>query len=139
MPLIALDAIPEVALDFINADHREEARLLNELAEALDEHRAGRAGPDPVVARFEALLGHTRDHFGREDEAMRRGGFPPFPVHHGEHERVLAELAAEGRHFGETGDAARLHAYVTQAVPAWFTNHILTMDAMTARWLAAQG
>ena len=42
MPLVDLDAIPQVPLDFINDDHREEARLLNELAEAVEALRAGR-------------------------------------------------------------------------------------------------
>lgn len=139
MPLVDLDAIPQVPLDFVNHDHREEASLLNGLAEALEALRAGRGGPEPVDARFDALHRHTVEHFGREDEAMRRSGFPPYPVHHGEHVRVLEEMAAEGQAFRATRDAARLHAYVTQAVPAWFVNHILTMDTMTARFVAARG
>ena len=139
MPLVDLDAIPQVPLDFINHDHREEARLLNDLADALEALRAGRAGSEPARAAFEVLYRHTEEHFGREDEAMRRSGFPPYQVHHGEHVRVLAELAAEGRAFGEGGDVARLHAYVTQAVPAWFVNHILTMDTMTARFISMRG
>ncbi len=139
MPLVDLDAIPQVPLDFINHDHREEARLLNDLAEALEAHRAGRTGPEPVVARFQALYQHTVEHFGREDAAMQQADFPPYPVHHGEHVRVLEELAEEGRAFGVSGDVARLHAYVTQAVPAWFVNHILTMDTMTARFVAMRG
>jgi len=139
MPLVALDAIPQVPLDFINQDHREEARLLNELAEALEAHRSGRTGPEPVLACFEVLFHHTQEHFGREDAAMQQSGFPPYPMHHGEHVRVLEELGEEGRAFGEGGDAARLHAYVTQAIPAWFVNHILTMDLMTARFVASRG
>jgi hemerythrin len=70
---------------------------------------------------------------------MQQSGFPPYPVHKGEHERVLAELAGEGRTFGQTGDADRLWAYVSRAVPAWFTNHIMTMDLMTARFVASHG
>jgi hemerythrin len=139
MPLIDLETIPQVALDFINADHREEGRLLNDLAEALAQHRAGRTGPEPVVACFQALFDHTRAHFGREDQAMRDHGFPAYPMHHGEHERVLAELAAEGRSFGESGDADRLHAYVTRAVPSWFASHIQTMDRITAQFVSMQG
>ena len=69
-------------------------------------------------ARFDALHRHTVEHFGREDEAMRQSGFTPYQVHHGEHVQVLAELEEEGRAFAEQGDVARLHAYVTQAVPA---------------------
>ena len=139
MPLVALDAIPQVPLDFINADHREEARLLNELDEALAEHRGGRAGPEKVVAAFEHLYQHTVEHFGREEEAMQRVGFPPYPVHKGEHERVLAEMRGEGKAFAEGKDAARLEAYVTRAVPAWFTNHILTMDQITATFVKMRG
>ena len=127
-----------MALDFINDDHREEGRLLNELAEALVLHRAGRTGPEPVVACFEALFDHTREHFDREDQAMRDHGFPPYPMHHGEHQRVLAELAAEGRHFGQTCDADRLHTYVTRTVPAWFVTHIQSMDRIAAQFVSMQ-
>lgn len=139
MPVIALDAIPQVPLDFINADHLEEGRLLNALVDALRAHRAGLADAPAVEAHLEALFAHTRDHFGREDAAMLRSGFPPYPIHHGEHERVLEELAAAARHFGDTGDAARLEAYLTRDVPAWFQQHIVTMDLMTARFVASRG
>jgi hemerythrin len=135
MPLVDLDAIPQVALDFINADHREEGRLLNHLAEALDALEAGRGAPAAVTAHLKALRDHTAAHFGREDDAMRRTGFPAFPVHHAEHVRVLAELDDEVRRFVETGDAARLRAWVLGDVPAWFVNHIETMDLVTAQFV----
>jgi len=61
MPLVDLEAIPQAPLDFVDADHREEARLLDDLAEAVT------------------------------------------------------------------------------AVPAWFVNHIMTMDLMTARLVASRG
>lgn len=138
MPLVDLDTIPQVPLDFINADHREEARLLNELAEAIADHRAGTVGPEAVVATFQVLYQHTEEHFGREDQAMQKSGFPPYQMHHGEHVRVLAELAAEGRRFAETGDAVRLDTYVTKVVPSWFVNHIQSMDLITARFVSMQ-
>jgi len=139
MPIVDLDAIPQVALDFIDADHREEARLLNELGEAISAHRAGRSGPEPVLASFEALYVHTREHFAREEEAMLRSGFPPLAIHRAEHERVLIELAEEGQAFDEGGDAARLATYVGRSVPTWFENHILTMDLITARYVSTRG
>jgi len=139
MPLVELDAIPQVPLDFINADHREEARLLNDLAEAVTALRAGRGDAAAVVGRFEVLFRHTREHFAREEQAMRESGFPPYPMHQGEHERVLAELAAEGRTFDETGDADRLWRYVSTTVPSWFVNHIMSMDLVTARFVSSRG
>jgi hemerythrin len=138
MPLVDLDAIPQVPLDFINDDHREEARLLNELAEAVGALRAGGGSAAAVAERFAALDAHTREHFAREEEAMRRAAFPPYPMHKGEHDRVLAEMAAEGRRFQDRGDAARLWTYVSETVPSWFVGHIQSMDLITARFIATR-
>ena len=108
MPLVDLDAIPQVALPFINDDHREEGRLLNELADAVKAHRTGAVPVETVLHRLEALFAHTQEHFAREEAAMREVGFPPYPVHKGEHDRVLEEMESEETHFRETGDTARL-------------------------------
>jgi hemerythrin len=138
MALVELTEIPQVALPFINDDHREEARLLNTLAEALEAHRQG--GPKATVeTAFAALLTHTREHFGREEEAMRRAGFPPYPVHKEEHDRVLEEMEAEGQAFARGGKAEVLWRYVAQAVPAWFIAHIQSMDTITAQFVAMRG
>lgn len=139
MPVVRLDAIPQVALPFMNDDHAVEARLLNELAGSVRDHRAGKAPVEAVLHAFEALLAHTQEHFGREEEAMRKVGFPPYPIHKGEHDRVLEELESEGTHFRETGDTGRLWKYVSEAVPAWFGAHIQSMDAITAQFVTMRG
>jgi hemerythrin len=138
MALVDLDAIPQVALPFVNSDHREEGRLLNELAESIEGHRSGKVAVETVLHRFDELLTHTQEHFGREEAAMRESGFPPFPIHKAEHDRVLEEMEAEEVHFRETGDTARLRAYVRDAVPAWFVSHIQSMDAVTASFVAGR-
>jgi hemerythrin len=135
MLLVDLDAIPQVALPFINDDHREEGRLLNELADAVKGHRTGAVPVETVLHRLEALFAHTQEHFAREEEAMREVGFPPYPVHKGEHDRVLEEMESEETHFRETGDTARLWKYVSEAVPTWFVGHIQSMDAVTAQFV----
>ncbi|MGA8892213.1 MAG: hemerythrin family protein [Anaeromyxobacteraceae bacterium] len=139
MPLVDLDAIPQVALPFVNHDHREEARLLNDLADAVAGHQSGKVPVEAVLNRLDALFEHTQEHFGREEEAMQKAGFPAYPVHKGEHERVLGEMEAEEVHFRETGDTARLTAYVTEGVPAWFIQHIQSMDAVTAQFVVMRG
>ncbi len=136
MAVVDLDSLPRVALGFMDADHREEARLLNELADAVADHRAGRLPATDVLARYEALDAHTRAHFAREEAAMQRAGFPPYPVHKAEHDHVLAEMADEGRRFRKRGDRERLWAYVSQAVPSWLAGHIGSMDLVTARFIA---
>jgi|APLak6261675434_1056106.scaffolds.fasta_scaffold00817_4 hemerythrin len=130
MPTIDLDAIPQVATAFQNADHREEAHLLNLAIDALSGDRA------TADAALDALARHTREHFAREDDAMQRTGFPPYPVHHGEHTRVLAELDAKLAAWRATGDTDALRTYLSRDVTAWFVAHIQSMDFVTARWLA---
>ena len=138
MPLVDPAQVPRVALAFQNDDHDHETFLLNVLADAIERHRAG--GPrDEILPRLDALLEHTEAHFAREDEAMRRTGFPAYSVHHGEHERVLGEMQAEARAYREEGDAERLWAYVSEAVPGWFVHHIRSMDAVTGQYVVAQG
>jgi hemerythrin len=138
MPLVDLAQLPRVALAFQNDDHDHEAFLLNVLADAIERHRGG-AAREELLPRVDALLAHTRDHFEREDEAMRRTGFPAYPVHHGEHQRVLAEMEAEARAFREQGDVERLWTYVSEGIPGWFVHHIRSMDAVTGQFVAAQG
>jgi hemerythrin len=135
MSIVDLETIPQVTLPFMNDDHGEEARLLDELGEAVNGHGKGKVPVETVLQRYEALLAHTQEHFGREEEAMRQASFPPYPVHKGEHDRVIEEMEAEEVHFRETGDTARLWGYVSAAVPAWFVGHIQSMDAVTAGFL----
>ncbi|HEY6004840.1 MAG TPA: hemerythrin family protein [Anaeromyxobacter sp.] len=137
--IVELEAIPQVAVDFVNADHRREGQLLNELAEAVEDHRAGRCPASAVSSRWDALFVHTREHFGREEAAMQRTGFPPYPVHKFEHDRVLEQMKAEGEHFRTSGDADRLWKYVSTDVPSWFVEHIETMDTVTAQFIASRG
>jgi hemerythrin len=139
MSIVDLDRIPQVPLPFMNDDHREEARLLNELGESVRGHRDGKVLVETVLHRLEALLDHTREHFAREEDAMRRVGFPPYPMHKAEHDRVLDDMEAEETRFRETGDTARLWSYVSDAVPSWFVAHIQSMDHVTGGFVAAHG
>ena len=137
--MLDVDALPQVEVAFMNADHREEARLLNALTEALAALREGRGGQGEVTRRWAALLQHTREHFAREERAMEETQFPPLEIHRAEHELVLSAMEAEAHAFDEGGDAARLARYVERAMPAWLLRHIETMDLVTARFLAARG
>lgn len=136
MQLFDPDQIPELPLPFMNADHAEEVRLLEELGTALDAHRSGHGSLDPVLERLALLAVHTREHFLREEQAMRESRFPAYLVHKAEHDRLLAELDREARRFREGGDPARLWSYLFETVPAWFVHHIRTMDQVTATFIA---
>jgi hemerythrin len=125
-------------LGFMNADHAEEVHLLERLGEALVAHRSGKGGADAVVERLALLAVRTREHFLREEAAMRQGRYPGYEVHRAEHDRVLAEMDVEVRRFRQRGDVERLWQYLFTTVPAWFQAHTSTLDADAARFLAAR-
>ncbi len=135
VPHVAVDAIPQVVLAFMNQDHGKEAELLNAAIDATAAHRDGKSKVEDVLLAYEALFAHTQEHFSREEEAMRQVAFPPYPMHKGEHDRVIDEMESEEVHFRETGDTGRLFQYLTEAVPAWFVGHIQSMDAVTAQFV----
>ena len=138
MAEIQLQRLPQLPIAFMNADHAQEVRLVNAVEAALEAHRRGQGTLAAVVEHLSLLAVHTREHFMREETAMRETRFPAYPVHKAEHDRVLAEMDAEARAFRETGGGERLSRYLAEALPAWFVNHIRTMDAVTAGYLARQ-
>jgi hemerythrin len=130
--------LPHLAVAFMNADHAEEARLINCAAEAVEAFRAGRVGRDQVKAAFEALYSHTRAHFAREETAMTEASFPAYSFHQAEHVRILGELGEAERRFQESGEGAPLAAYLA-SFPEWFVQHIASMDTVTARYVSEWG
>jgi len=130
--------LKRLAIPFMNADHAEEARLLNVAADLVEGFRTGTAGLEQVTAALDALYLHTRAHFAREEAAMRDASFPAYSFHQAEHVRILGELGEAERKFREGKDAEVLAAYLA-TVPAWLAGHIETMDAATARYVSEWG
>lgn len=136
MPWIDPAQLPQLPVPFMNADHAREGRLVNDVEAALEAHRRGEGTLIAVVERLSVLAVHSREHFLREESMMREAGFPAYAQHKAEHDRVLAEMDAEARAFRAHGDAARLARYLFEALPAWFLNHVRTMDLVTSRFSA---
>jgi len=124
---------PQVALEFMNRDHAEFVALLQKILASLQP-----AGTDENVdALLQTLLDHTRRHFAEEEREMQACGFPPYPMHQGEHERVLGAMAERVADWRTQRDRAALKAWLEGPVSDWFVNHVSTMDTMTARYIAA--
>ncbi len=136
--LIDPERLPRLAVPFMNEDHAEEARLINAAADRLDELRAGKVEPDQVNAAVDAVYGHTREHFAREEAAMMDASFPAYAFHQAEHVRLLGELGEAQRRFQESGNGDELAAYLA-SFPSWFEQHITSMDSVTARYVAEWG
>lgn len=109
----------------MDAAHEEFCRLVEATIHASDEDF-------PYL--LHALIERTRNHFDHEERLMRECGFPALAEHAGEHRRVLGELL----HMANAVEEGRLRfarLYVSQGLPAWFRNHLATMDAALAACL----
>lgn len=126
---------PQVALDFMNRDHAEFVALRGQLLELLSA-----TSPDARVDKLLAeLLEHTRHHFAEEERLMQETRFPPYPVHKGEHDNVLAEMAARVERWKQGHDVAALREWLDRDIGDWFVNHVSSMDFVTAGYIKAQG
>ena len=130
---------PRVDLEFMNQVHLEEIDMLNELAELFAARRAGKQVEQLLDGRLRALLEHTRQHFAQEENLMRQAGFPPYPVHKQEHDRILGELEALFAGWETSGDSRELERYLLTTLPDWMVRHVASMDKVTAHYLAQRG
>lgn len=125
---------PQVALDFMNRDHAEFAKMH---AQALD-LLGNPSTQNALDTLLNELVTHTQQHFAEEERAMQAGNFPPYPMHKMEHDRVLAELAQRVATWQAQRDAVALRQFLEFALTEWFTHHVSMMDFVTARYLSTQ-
>ena len=129
MPLIEWTDALKRGLTFQDDDHEEAVAVMNALQTCSDEDLPG---------LFKQLHDHTQAHLERENELMERIGFFAIAVHKGEHDRVLAEMQ-EFQDKMDAGEIAAVRTYVEETVPAWFLNHLESMDTATAMFARQQG
>ena len=113
----------ELGLTPMDATHQEFVACYNALAEASE-------GDDQAqfLARFDAFIDHSVEHFDQENVWMAAINFPG--CHKAEHDRVLAVLR-DVRKRVEKGDLA-LGRRLVEELPPWFENHASGMDAALA-------
>jgi len=122
---------PQVALDFLNRDHAEFVAMREKLLGQL----SSQAPATEVDTLLDGLLEHTRRHFAEEERLMLETRFPPYAMHKGEHDHVLAEMSAHIERWKQERDAAALRNWLEKAVGDWFVTHVGTMDLVTAGYI----
>ncbi|MDD4880811.1 MAG: hemerythrin family protein [Gallionellaceae bacterium] len=127
--------IPRLPVDFMNEDHDHAAEQLAAMRAAVpafaDDHAT-------LAQACRAFIDHNREHFAREEEAMQVTGFPPYTVHKGEHDRALAWLDGLADSIASGGaDIETVRGVIEHDIPAWFIQHIQTMDWATANWISS--
>jgi hemerythrin len=125
--------LPRVAIDFMNRDHDEFVALR---ASLLDHITGGAV--DTINALLDELHRHTIRHFAEEEKLMQETSFPVYPVHKGEHDSVLADMAARIAHWKQGGDLEALRHWLENGVGDWLVAHVSSMDTVTAGYAARQ-
>lgn len=128
--VLEIAQIPQVAMDAMNDVHREELILVNSVSAAIAKNDTAQ-----ISELCEQWLEHTKAHFGKENTLMETHHFPAFHCHHGEHVEALQGLESVINDWKENADLDALATYVRDTWPAWYINHISTMDTVTSAFI----
>lgn len=117
-----------LSMPFMDQTHIEFVDLLAQVQTAQDAD---------LVARWQALIEHTDEHFGQEDRWMADTGFAPGSCHMTQHAVVLKVLR-EGLQAGQQGQLEPIRQ-MAHELTIWFPHHAQTMDAGLALHLKSVG
>ena len=126
---------------FMDDDHRFLASRLNRIAPDLRRCAAGNAGEtvaNRLNRKLHVLGEHTREHFKREEYAMRETDYPGLVEHKSEHDLLLAEYTVLMRDVQDAG-LSGMDMGVLDALKQWLIAHVLDDDRTLADYLHSQG
>ena len=130
------ETVPKVQIEFMNEVHCEEFLLMEKLNSFVQESILLNEVHSQITPHLEKIIQHTVEHFDRENRYMQEYNFPPYLMHSGEHEQALRNLKMVELEWKNNQDLKQLDQYINQVWKPWFQNHILTMDTITANFLA---
>ena len=141
--VLEANAIPNVAIDFMNNTHVEEIELVKKVGDVIAEYEQRETFTSEEIKVLNDLLHewlhHTEEHFARENELMQKISFPMYSVHLSEHERVLENMIEVIQSWDRNFDINRLANFIFSAWPEWFNNHVNSMDMVTAQFAVMNG
>lgn len=128
MPTLVWSDALSLSMPVMDDTHEEFVELLA-LVEASDDAS--------LLRHWQALIEHTVDHFGREDDWMRATGFAPGNCHSTQHAVVL-EVMRDSARRGAEGELNWVRRIAAELAD-WFPHHAQTMDAGLALHLKSVG
>jgi len=135
MAILTINEVNEVDLEEMQALHKKEIDLMNQIDETATACVRGDADVEELVKTLEEYVANVKEHFEYEEELMEKHDFISYDMHKMAHEMFMADLNYAIRHWRENGDLNKIVAFVRKA-PEWLASHIETVDAPTAEYLA---
>lgn len=119
---IEWDPSYNVGIESIDEDHMRLVETMNLLHEGIMEGKRVAA----MQKTLQMLLNYTREHFGKEEDLLRRAKYPRLNEHIEEHSRFVAKVTEYLETFlqGKTAFSLQLLNFMKN----WLLSHILTED-----------
>jgi hemerythrin len=123
----------QVGIGFVDTQHKQLVDIINHL------HWGMIAGQGKVAVgkTLEELIRYTKAHFAAEEKVLDSCGYPEFPAHHTEHER-LTSVVLEFHQKLMTNQLG-LSVNVMDFLKNWLGQHILGVDKKYVPHLKAKG
>ncbi len=133
MPFLTWTNEYSVNVREIDAQHRKLMDMINRLYDAMREGRGAQATGQVL----RELIDYTRAHFAYEERLLSQHGYPEFPGHKSEHDRLARKVTEFQQKFaaGNTMLALDLSKFLKD----WLTTHILGTDKKYAAFLNGRG
>lgn len=110
----------------IDEDHRHLFNLLERLHQDMS---SGQINQE-TQSIIDALRDYTESHFSREEEFMRKIGYPQYATHKAEHDRFVSEVCALQSRVARGARTAQLD--IDQFLAKWLREHVLVRDMALA-------
>jgi len=131
--LFRWDAAYSVNIAILDTQHRNLVNMINELHQAMGEG----SGKDKLAQILSDLVKYTQGHFATEERLMQSHGYPDFPAHKAEHDRLTGTVMDFQRRF--LSNEAGLSIEVMEFLRDWLVKHIMGSDKEYSPFLNAQG
>ncbi len=119
-----------VGVEDIDAQHQE---LFRRAASLLQGIHAGQ--PEELGQLIDFLYEYAVEHFGAEEEHMRRTRFPGYARHKAEHDRFISDLLHVAREYERQGAGAFMALRVSHWLAQWLREHVSGTDRQLGEFL----
>ena len=119
-----------VGVEEIDGQHQELFRRAAQLLRGIHEGQ-----PEELGGLVDFLYRYAVEHFGAEEEHMRRTGVPGYARHKAEHDRFVSDLLALARDHERQGAGAFMALKVNHWLAQWLREHVSGTDAELGKFL----
>ncbi len=123
----------ETGITKIDIQHKVIVKILNELYEAVIEHKE----EEKMHQIVDELVQYTIYHFGEEEKLFRKYGFPQQEDHRKEHQMFIDKINASVEEI--KNDSGLVALDLITFLKDWLTDHIMVTDGEYAKFFKKEG